>query len=186
LSTPNNLLRDLVHGLFTYDRIGISQNRSQKNRTLNADTVADGLVFQTVGAAYCVESLENNMNTNQWAGSGLLMQPPGVDATPYRIKLHYHCRDAVIFFVIGYGPVAPTGTDDQIQQCIQYPIGINGAGIFDEVVLVPGTAPDPELQDNPIFFGIALSDSDNNTKLEYALSVQNLARTAPQFASSMS
>lgn len=174
-----NLFRDQLHCDLYLNSIGIG-NRASKGKTILMNS--DGIVRQTKGMAFVLNYNYTHI-ANSWGAAGVLIKPPIVDATPYRIQATiYNSQPSEKYIVVGHAPLAPTGTNDLITNVIPYP---NEDGVFDQVVLVPAAQPGDE--DKPIAIGIAIGANGTSVALiEANISVQNLAQTAPQFAASMS
>ena len=151
---------------------------------------SSGVVNQTTGAAHGVGNFQSGNGYNQWRGAGVLMSQPVVDDTPYRVKAYLGAEKSSMYIFVGYAPLAPTGTNDLITKVVAFQVigyGVNDKGIFDEVFLLPGLkAGDPDFQ-KPLAFGVAVATEQGaGVNGSYNISVQNLAKTAPQFAASMS
>lgn len=111
------------------------------------------------------------------------MAQPEVDDTPYRIKCRAKVLSELQYIIIGYAPSAPNGVNDLITKVCAIPFsGVEG---FDDIILMRSVPKgDPEYG-KAVAIGIAI-ESNQKQKSYFALSVQNLAVTAPQFAASMS
>ena len=159
-------------------------------RDREANMNNDGIVKHTVGTAFALRRQSTPGTDQEWRTAGLLMSPPLVDDTPYMVRLRASATEStLLFFFTGTGPMAPTGTDDPITNCSIIPIArnlSNSHGYFNEVVLVKGRSPGHPDYNKPIAFGLGLSLGSNPTQVYYHMSVQNLSKTAPQFAASMS
>ena len=189
MSNAVNLLRDMLHtDPDQADITGFGQVAEIRNREAYMNN--PGIVYQTKGNSFAIRRQSTPGNDNEWRTAGVLMSPPLVDDTPYRVKLSAACTEsALLFFFTGYGPLDPTGTDDFIEKCTLVPIARNlnnPWGVFDEVVNIPGRGPQHPDYNRPIAFGLGLSLGSNANQAYYHISVQNLSKTAPQFASSMS
>ena len=145
---------------------------------------SSGVVNQTVGS---VDEAQNGITAGTWYGSGLLMSFPVVDATPYRVKVHALAANSDMMVVVGYAPVAPSGSGDLITKPVFFPLtdSQNANAKFDEVLLMPGLeSGDPDFG-KPLAFGVVISPY-STVYPTWHISVQNLAKTAPTFAASMS
>ena len=187
MTTLTNMLRDLVHVDLGAAQHAFGTEDVMTNQ--NAKMNGSGIVYQTQGSAsHAHDSVNGTSAANRWRASGLLMSQPIVDATPYRVKAYVWVANMNLSLFVGYGPTNPTGSDDQINKCVQFPLTAGAHdenGIFDDIILIPGlTQQDPDFG-RPIAFGIGVSGSSGGT-CRFNLSVQNLAKTAPQFAASMS
>lgn len=181
-----NLFRDQIHIEGALNGPEFSTPRTITQEILMNSS---GIVNETKGACNRAYVLPGNMNATHWTGVGVLMSAPIVDATPYRIQAGVVSDKAIIHIVIGFAPLAPTGTDDVITSVVNFPIqgaGSGAAGSFNGVVLVPGVKEGEPDYGKPIAIGVAISNTTTNPVSSYFISAQNLAKTAPQFASSMS
>lgn len=181
-----NLLRDLNHANPGGYQPGFStQNIMGSTIKMNSSAIVNQDIGSAFNPYYLSAAVSGN---NYWRGAGLLMSAPVVDKTPYRIKAYCITRTAHGFVFAGYAPASPTGTNDTITSVVSWPISCidsNEVGMFDEVVLMPGLQQgDPDFG-KPIAFGIACQNNQNAV-IRFNISVQNLAKTAPQFAASMS
>ena len=145
---------------------------------------SSGVVNQTVGS---VDEAQNGITAGSWYGSGLLMSFPVVDDTPYRVKVHAFAANSDMMVFTGYAPAAPTGAGDLIAKPVFFPLtdSQNANGKFDEILLMPGLESGDSDFGKPIAFGIVISPY-STVFPTWHMSVQNLAKTAPQFAASMS
>ena len=176
-----NLLRDQRH-----IKLGQAQPGFAFFSTLAGGNVyanSSGIVNQTYGSSDFVQS---GMSSAGWYGSAVLMSQPVVDATPYRVRLNAQVTSAELSLFIGYAPSAPTGIADIFTKSVIIPIGLGGSGKFDEVVLLPGVDEFSIDYQKAIGFGIVLSKAAGQDYASFHISVQNLAKTAPTFAASMS
>ena len=147
------------------------------------------IVYQNEGSMFKV------IETAAWAGfntirsAGLLISQPVVDATPYRIKAYIRSSNATPYVIVGLGPAAPTGTDDAITHYTVWPIGSFATqefALFDEVIRMPSFEGSNEQRPIAIAIGVSPNVDGVAATCSYNLSVQNLSKTAPKFASSMS
>ena len=151
-----------------------------------------GVVNDTYGLAYISNQSINSTSKDRWRGAGVLVAPPIVDDTPYRVKAYASGDNAYFYVFVGYGPLAANGNGDVITKLNSWPITpyndgttVGGFGYFDEVIKVPGVAEgDPEFG-KPIAIGVAITNL-GGSDAAYSISVQNLAKTAPKFAASNS
>ena len=121
-----------------------------------------------------------------WYASGLLIARPGVDASPFRVKVStesFHPQ----WLVMGYAPASPTGTNDQIDLCTFIPVGTEtyDTYCYDDVIRWPAVLEGDPYYDRALFFGL-ITRSYSNHITSYHLSVQNITQTPPQYAASAS
>ena len=179
-----NLLRDQVHSAPGQAFVGLNAAFMAVGNRINMNS--SGIVNQTFGSANNSLTGVTGAGTASWQGVGVLMSQPIVDSTPYRVKAYATCSSAVIYVFLGYAPGAPA-TINTIESVVAYPItgyesNVYKSNNFDEIILVPGNQ-----NNNPVAFGIAIAaGSGESAQLSYSISVQNLAKTAPTFAASMS
>ena len=192
MSHQQNFLRDLYH----WKPGGLASPGWAVNGDINNDNVyfnGDAIVYQTQASMH--QQIATISPLGNYSTAGLLISQPVVDATPYRVKANVCSYEAFVYLCVGYGPEAPTGSADLATKCRYFPLQISGskgsgaiygpAAQFDETILIPGVPEgDPDFA-KPMFFGIMCA-ADGNPVAGYYLSVQNLAKTAPQFAASMS
>ena len=191
MSHLHNLLRDARHT----KQGGIGRPGWRGNGNINNDTVYfnnNGIVNQTIAIQ---DELVTQPPVANYNGSGILISQPVVDDTPYRVKGMFLGWDCYAYLFIGYGPSSPVGQGDQATKCTYIPLAASGqqgsgaaavqAAEVDEVIIIPGLSEgDPDYQ-KPIAIGFMMQA--NGTPVGgYHLSVQNMAKTAPQFAASMS
>ena len=186
MSHLHNLLRDLVYVDPGAAQLGLSTEANSV--LLQANLNSSGIVNQTEGVATINNGTYSaTTNSNWWKAAGLLISPPVVDSTPYRVKAYVACFTGNAHIIVGRAPLAPTGSNDPITNVTGIPITAgshNEVAVFDECILIPGVPEsDPDFK-KPVAFGIACSGSAGG--IRFHLSVQNLAKTAPQFAASMS
>lgn len=181
-----NLFRDQLHvepfqEQIEWSVVGTIGNNCWMNST--------GIVNQTKGMVWNIGLDSGTINATQVKGAGLLMTQPIVDATPYRIKARIGGTGLKAWAFVGYAQASPTGTKDLVQELVAWPIALDPGhpiGVFDEIVLVPGLQENDPYADRPLAFGLLISDAPNNVGSSFNISVQNLSKTAPQFAASMS
>ena len=181
-----NMLRDLVHIEPGSSLIGLSPTMSSVTGYVNMGS--SGIVEQTKGSAHHTYAGTTGTGRSQWTAAGVLMSQPVVDATPYRLKVYARAGNSHIYVIVGTAPASPTG-NDRIDNVVSFPISSypSEKGEFDEIILVPGRNPQDPLFQRPLAFGVAVAvENAINPLLAYNISVQNLAKTAPQFAASMS
>ena len=144
-----------------------------------------GIVNQTVGTAQTGQTTIGGAN---YYASGVLMAQPVVDDTPYRVKA-YVLSLMYAYLYVGYAPANPTGNGDTIEKCVFMPITARTEGphaaMFDDIINFPGVPESDPYYQRPVSFGI-VARSFSNHDAAFNISVQNLAKTAPQFAASMS
>lgn len=145
---------------------------------------SSGIVYQTEGFAHGVSLSTGSVNNSQWKAAGLFIAPTDVDNTPYRVKGWLQSEDSKGLMLVGYGPLAVTGSSDIVTKVVAFN-GNRGFTLFDDVILMPRLFPSDDDFGKPIFFGLGVTSAPNDT-IELTLSVQNLARTSPQFGASMS
>lgn len=182
-----NLLRDLVHT--NPDSIDTTWGGPRVRGANTVEMNNTGIVHQTSGSCQNqYERLDDSLG--EWYATGLLISQPIVDATPYRLKVFLGIGGASgnendhRYAFMGYAPANPTGTNDVIEKCSMLPIGPRG--IVDEIILAPGLPEGDPYFDRPLAFGVAAIVAANSTRYSHYISVQNLSKTAPQFAASMS
>lgn len=139
---------------------------------------SDGIVSQDFSHAFTYGSVANT--AGNWSSFGVLLAQPLVNAEfePYRVKAYIQgtTEGAV---VIGYAPLAPSGTNDDI--VVTKPFPITKSGIFDEVIRLKTSV---TYDGQPIYFGIAAGEG---TELAVAhISVQRMSVASPQYSSSTS
>lgn len=144
-----------------------------------------GVVNQVVGTAM---SQQGSIGGANFYAAGVLMSQPVVDDTPYRVKA-YVLSLMYCYAFIGYAPAAPVGVDT-IERCTFFPLTSRtdagpAVGLFDEIINFPGLPKGDPYEDRPICVGL-VARSFANHEAAFNISVQNLAKTAPQFAASMS
>ena len=187
MSAVGNLFRDMIHVSPGQSQVTFGNADLLSSSTLRMNN--SSVVYQTTGFA------NHNLYTAAWPGfntirsAGLLISQPVVDDTPYRVKAYVRASLSTPYIIVGLGPASATGTDDVITKYTLFPIGAYTTqeyGLFDDVINVPAFT--GAEANRPIAFGVGISaNSLNNTQaISYSISVQNLAKTAPQFASSMS
>ena len=147
------------------------------------------IVYQTEGFAHQAFNGVNATQSNYWVGSGLFISQPVVDDTPYRVKGTFIGDGMSCYLFVGRGPANPTGVNDLITDVVAIPLTGAKDGIdtrINDVINIEGL-PDshPDFQ-KPLAFGYGISVAAGSGTAAYSLSVQNLAKTAPQFAASMS
>ena len=179
----SNLFRDFTHSNPDQADIGWS-GPNAIGRTIYVTT--NGFVHQDQGFAQTIWAT-NTGNQSNWYGSGLLIAGAIGDNTPYRVKAYLQADQTYGFLLYGYAPLAPAGVNDQITKLHAYPIlGPDlSIGKFDDVILVPGLKEGDTDFGKPLFFGFGVVQTQN-AKVSSYISVQNLAKTAPTFAASMS
>ena len=193
MSNLGNLFRDQLHANLEQGETGFANNTTagdKQNRRIEMNST--GVVNDTFGLAYISNQSLNAQSKDRWRGAGVLIAPPIVDDTPYRVKAYAAGDHAYFYVFVGYAPVAANGNSDVITKVNAWPIsqfndGSNegGLGYFDEIIKVPGVAEgDPEFG-KPIAIGVAMSNLAGSD-VQYSISVQNLAKTAPKFAASIS
>jgi hypothetical protein len=179
-----NLLRDQVHTslgqpLLTFATTETNMMESELRMNSTA------IVNQASGSIQIPYSATAGAEYRTWFGLGVLMAPPDVDDTPYRVKLRGYCDRGIAQLVVGNAPAAPDGNNDLILDTISFPLAFEDDRhmLFDDVILIRRDQAGPA----PLAFGIAISGEDGgNIRCGFNLSVQNLARTSPKFASHMS
>ena len=174
----------MVHVDFSQSAIPVSiQNSTMSSRTIYMNS--NGVVNQTAGSVYQPYAGKSGGGANVWHGAGLLMSVPVVDDTPYRVKAVCGARNCSMHIFVGNAPAAPTGSDDLVTQVVSWPIigEQEDIGSFDEVLLIKAN---DTLIGGPLAFGIGIAVGSGTMIAGYNISVQNLAKTAPQFAASMS
>ena len=187
-----NLLRDQNHCNPAQSQLTFPGNFF----TINSGTVkmnSTGVVNQTKGSCHMMQSTVTGAGRNAWQAAGLYMTQPIVDDTPYRVKAYVQGHLSDIWIIVGYGPSSPT-SQDTLTKVIPFPISKYGssshdplAGKFDDIILLPGLIPSDTDYQKPIAFAVAMAtDAALQTEGSFHLSVQNLSKTAPQFAASMS
>ena len=193
MSNLTNLFRDQFHVNLEQGEIGFANNTSpndKQNRRIEMNST--GVVNDTFGIAYMSNISVNSTTKDRWRGAGVLIAPPIVDDTPYRVKAYASGDHAYFYVFVGYAPLSSNGNSDVITKLNSWPIskyndGSNEGGFayFDEVIKVPGVADgDPEFG-KPIAIGVAITNLAGSDAA-YSISVQNLAKTAPKFAASNS
>ena len=102
MSNLVNLLRDQTHMQFGQTPIAWSSfSTGIGNGTyMNSDSV----VYDTKGTVHSPIGTAGNIAATQWRGVGLLISPPNVDATPYRIKGAVVAENAVAYAFVGFAP----------------------------------------------------------------------------------
>ena len=178
-----NLFRDQLHTNPDQADIGWS-GPNAIGRTIYVTT--NGFVHQDQGFAQSIWATLS-ANTTNWHGSGLLITGSIRDRTPYRVKGYIQATDALVFACYGYAPLAPAGVNDLVTKLTVLPIGnlADSKGVIDEVILVPGLNEGDTEFGKPLFFGFAVV-ANTAAKVNYFMSVQNLSKTSPTFAASMS
>ena len=181
MSSVSNLFRDQFHvdqkaTLLTFPTAVLKSGGSV---SMNSD----GVVYTTKAMARALGTVVNT-GSGYWYSVGLMMKPPIVDDTPYRVKATWHASTQQQYLIIGYAPAAPTGSGDLITQIVAKPI--QRCNEVDEVFLIKGLAEgDPDFG-KPMAFAIAFASTTSGDLGEMTISVQNLAQTAPKFAASIS
>ena len=149
--------------------------------------VGSPIVNQTNGMARVGDANSAGTSYIMWRASGLYISQPVVDSTPYRVKAYVATKgDVICHLVVGYGPKDPTGIDDLVERVVSFPLDPQTGQVFDEVINMPGIPLTDTYSTRPIAFGIADISNDSLGRFGFFLSVQNLAKTAPTFAASMS
>ena len=180
-----NFLRDNLH-----TTPGITAQTWAPTRISISSSIrmnSSGVVNQTSGMSHMPFVNLQGQGVSLWTGSGLLMDQPNVDATPYRVKAYAAADNAFCYLFCGYAPSSPTGVDDIITSVIAWPIGsVGGISTFNDLILLPALDEQSPDFGKPIAFGVAVAMKSGTFSASYNISVQNLAKTAPQFAASMS
>ena len=190
MSNTHNLQRDQFHTDPDVSWQTVSPNYGPiANRTVRMAN--NQVVYQTEAFAHHSYTTSTGFGLSQWRAAGLYMTGPVGDATPYRIKGYANGFKSDLYVVIGYAPSTITG-NDWLLQTIAFPIApydANGSssGEFDEVIRLPGLADGDTYFGRALGIGIAQATSNGTvTQLAYALSVQNMSRTPPQYSTSAS
>ena len=186
MGTPNNLLRDLVYVNPGQASVSFGNGMSIGGQLVANNSGIVNTVTGTMANGYALTGSSGNAN---WYSCCVLMSPPVVDDTPYRVKLWYFGENTNGYFYTGYAPLAPTGTNDAITKVQGIPFSHQGSmekGYFDEAVLMPSIPKTDPDYGKPIAFGLAVAVSTGNPVHAFYMSVQNMEKTAPQFATSMS
>ena len=183
-----NLLRDLTHVTPGAGFIGLGSTVRTIGSQININT--DGVVHQ-VSASNADGNIQAGQKgtTSQWVGTGLYMSQPIVDATPYRVKAYVTTHLCEALVIVGYAPNTPTGTNDLITDIVSFPLtaaGTTESAKFDEIILMPGLSESDPDYGKPIAIGLAFMSANNAAYVRWNISAQNLSKTAPQFAASMS
>lgn len=176
-----NLLRDQTHVQpTTADGPGWRGHSLQGNNEILARS--SGIVAEDFGTVF---NALGGITGADWHASGMFIRQPVVDNTPYRVKMRVLC-ETLSFGVVGYGPEAPTG-DDTITKCTFFPLTAANSPVnnWDEVIQFPGVPKTNSDFSKPLFFGLLIR-RQVNADAAFHMSVQNLAKTPPQFSSSMS
>ena len=186
MTSVTNLFRDQV-----YVNPGILQPGFSSQIVIgsSANMMSSGVVQQSQASAVNHRIGVASTSGNSWRASGLLISQPVIDSTPYRVKAYVATANGNGYVFVGYAPASPTGNDDLITNVTAFPVTVEAqveAGIFDEVLYIPGLPQGDPNFDKPLAFGIAVEAPVGTTIVRYNLSVQNMAKTAPQFAASMS
>ena len=174
-----NLQRDQFHAdPESAERVAGNGTPVAKGSNLNIN--APATVFSSEGACFSLGNVDTLL-TGEWAGFGVHMEPPRLDSTPYRVH-GYAYGPPELYVVIGYAPLAPTGVNDPLTKCIGIPIK---DGWIDEIFLVPAITDDQHVDfGKPVSFALAFGET--SSICEGAISVQNMAKASPTFASSSS
>ena len=182
MSNLTNLLRDQAYVEPLAERLGYGTENDKGKVIWMRST---GIVNQTRAMATTLEAVVSTA-ANRWFGSGVLIKGPIVDSTPYRVKVHALSSGVATYVFLAY-PETTTGLDRCINT-IAFPLGYDGGMQFDEVINVPAWPESDPLHESPIAIGVAAGQAikGSGELIEYYLSVQNLAQTAPKFAASMS
>lgn len=180
MSTPKNLQRD---GTW------ITPDTSENIALSTPVALSSSQVFANAKTPLHVDiadvqvRVQDSIAVDNIAVAGVYMQPPQGDNQPYRVK-----ADGIInglsgtvmqpCVVIGYGPAAPTGSDDIIDQ--PYVIPFN-QGEYDDVLFLPQLLDTDPNFGRPLFIGIGFMASNTITNLYVIahLSVQNLGVRPP-------
>ena len=186
MSHLQNFLRDMVHARPGQAVAGFPAAAAVSS---TCPMNSSGVVNQTAGSQHNPYFTQGNIGWNLWHASGVLMSQPVVDDTPYRVKAYVAGVATRIHIIVGYAPAAPTGVNDAITNVVPYPAAeysdVGREGVFDEVILMPGLQSGHPDFGKPIAFGVAISTLATS-HVAFNISVQNLAKTAPKYASSMS
>lgn len=166
-----NLQRDMLHVDLDKTPLGFGGS------VLVGTTVsmkADGTVLEGHGGQLGFDTVTNV--AGNWSAVGLFMEPPTVNATPYRIKGYANIvNDA--WCVIGIAPPTPVTGNNTLTNVSSFPIH---GGIFDEVVLL-----DIPTAKEAIGFGIAVGEAATVPVQAY-ISVQKLSVAPPDSAGGLS
>lgn len=184
-----NLFRDQAHVDLEQSPLTLATYVPISSRTVKMNSNA--VVNQDYGFAYSNYLVTTVSNVSYWEGAGLLMSVPVVDDTPYRVKARVNVYRGNAYAFCGYSPASPTGSADTITKVVSYPIASavaveSAAGEFDEVIKIPGLSEGDTEFGKPIAFGIAFASAAAGANCAFNISVQNMAKTVPQFAASMS
>lgn len=173
-----NLLRDQIHLAPEQASFGFSTPRGRSG-TINLRST--GIVYTDVGSLNTLYR-GSNVSSSDWSATGLFMQQPRVDSSPYRVIANIFASAGTAFLIIGDAPEVITGVDDVITNVKGIPI-VTG---IDTVIRVKAYEKGNPLQDRALAFGIAVTAVTGNDVIDVNLSVQNMAVPSPQFSSSMS
>ena len=183
MSHLKSLFRDMMHVRPGQSTIGWNGFSSTAGETVQASNSA--IVNQVVGTAM---SQQGSIGGANYYAAGVLMSQPVIDDTPYRVKA-YVLSLMYCYAFVGYAPAAPTGIDT-IDRCTFFPLTSRtdaGPAVahFDEIINFPGLVKGDPYENRPLCFGL-VARSFANHEAAFNICVQNLAKTAPQFAAGMS
>jgi hypothetical protein len=167
MSNPVNLQRDMVY-------FDIGQSTIVWPTTSNRLN-SSGVVNQDIGQLY-VNGTTDATATNQ--RTGVLIQQPAGERTPYRLKLFVETTGSPTL-EIGYA-TTQTGTDDTVTSGTMMPLIGDGEYFYlDEIICL-----DASDQTNPVYFSVRTSST--STFFRIFMSVQRLNTVVPRFASTVS
>lgn len=178
MSNLINLQRDMFHVKVPSEQSALvySNETVLGQNSLNAKS--DGVVYTDIGYAKSFD--QQAVTAGNWVSMGVVMQPPILEATPYRIKAYCNEGAAV---VIGYVVSAFTGNNDAVSDIMVFPL--NG-GVFDDIVLITPEPVGGADDDKPIYFGIAQGELSSQAGTLASISVQRMSVAPPQYSSSVS
>lgn len=142
---------------------------------------SEGIVYTDTGSLNTLYR-SASVSKGQWTSTGLFMQQPRVDSSPYRVIANIFASAGTAFLIVGYAPDNITGIDDVISVVVGIPIITQ----LDTVLRVKARPKGDPLIERPLAFGIAVTEVTGNDVIDVNLSVQNLAVPSPQFSASMS
>ena len=112
---------------------------------------------------------------NSYKAMGVLMKPPLVDRTPYRVKARGH-GGLVNMLLVGYAPASPTGSNDTLDRWNYQSFGFE----YDDIIMLPALESTDAMYGRPIFFGVAVPFV-SASHIQVDVSVQKLSIAPPQF-----
>lgn len=182
MSTPKNIQRDAIYMDPAATRLGLATEVLVSFDLVNGNS--DGSVHTDFAFAQYNYLAPVTVSALSAASFGILIAQPIGDRQPYRVKAYGRVtnENEALAIVVGYAPLAPSGTNDEINKPAYFPFN----GEFDELITVDARADGETYFGRPLYFGIVAFGALAALRLFADISVQNLGVKPPTMQNAVS